>query len=225
VHQEVVARTRVVGARVQPGEAVGDRVHAHQQFALEAEPRQIIGDRAADQVDEGALQLRPDVPVGDLLDRARLLQPGRRQVGPQRRDLHLHRLVGGHVAGREEPLQLRPGRRAVGAEEQVRRSGTARGGQEVVRVAAQHRDVEVEGAQQLRRHQAEQVGAGGLAQAGHLGERALGAGGAAEHLRGLEHHHVEAGAGQQHRGDQAVVTGPDDHHVRAFRQRGHEDRG
>ena len=58
-------------------------------------------------------------------------------------------------------------------------------------------------------------------QPGHLRERVLGAGGAADHVGGLQHDDVQAGAGQQDRGDQAVVAGADDHDVGAGGKRGH----
>ena len=68
-------------------------------------------------------QRGPDVPLGGLLDASRLGQPGRREVVAQRGDLGLHGLVGGDVGGGEELVDLRPGGRAVGAEQQVRRAG------------------------------------------------------------------------------------------------------
>jgi hypothetical protein len=224
VREEIVPGARVVRARVEPGQAVGHRVHAHQQLALEAEPGQIVGDRPAYEVDEGALQLWPDVAVGGLLDAAGLGEPGRCEVGPQRGDLDRQLLVGGQVAGREVFLHLRAGGLAVASEEQVRCPGRAGGGEEVVRVAAQHRDVHVERAQQFRRHQAQQVGPGGLAEAGHLGERPFGAGRPAQHVRRLENHYVEPGAGEQNRGDQAVVARSDDHYVGLRGEDGHEER-
>ena len=58
VHQEVVPGARVVRAGVEPGEAVGDRVHADQQLGAEVEAGQVVGDRAADQVDEDLPQRR-----------------------------------------------------------------------------------------------------------------------------------------------------------------------
>jgi hypothetical protein len=162
------------------------------------------------------------VAVGDLLDRDRLLQPSGSQVGAQGRDLDRHGLVRGHVPRREELPHLRLGGVSVAAEEQVGRARSARGGQEIVRVAAEHGDVHVQDAQQLGGHQAEQVRAGGLAEAGHLGEGVLGAGGAAELLVRFQDDHLQARAGQQNRGDQAVVAGSDDHYVRAGgNRRGH----
>ncbi len=51
----------------------------------------------------------------------------------------------------------------------------------------------------------------------HLGERVLGAGRAAEHVGPLQHHHPQAGAGQQDGRDQAVVAATDDHGVGGVR--------
>jgi hypothetical protein len=93
-----------------------------------------------------------------------------------------------------------------------------------MRVAAQHRDVDVERAQQLGRHQTEQVGPGRLAETGHLRERPLGAGRPAQHARGLEHDDVEPGPGQKDRGDETVVTGADDHDVGLGGDGGHDVR-
>jgi hypothetical protein len=218
VHEEVVAGARVVRPGVQPGQAVGHGVHADQQLGAEVEAGEVVGDRAPDQVDEDLPQRRADVPLGGLLDRQRLGQPGRGEVGAQGGQFGLERVVGGHVGGGEELGELRPGARRVAAEEQVGRALWAGGGQEVVRVAAQHRDADVERGEQLRRHQPEQVGAGGVAQAGHLREGVLRPGGPADHLGGLQHQHVEPGAGEHDRGHQTVVPGPDDHHVGPGRQ-------
>jgi hypothetical protein len=86
-----------------------------------------------------------------------------------------------------------------------------------VRVAAQHGNVDVERPQQFGGHEAEQVGAGRLVEAGCVPERLFGTRGAAQDVGGLEHDDVESGTGEQHRGDQTVVARSDDHHVGARR--------
>ena len=68
-----------------PGEAVGDGVHRLQQVALEVEALEVVADRAAAQIDEHLAQRRAHVALGGLLDRQRLLQPGRRDVVAQLR--------------------------------------------------------------------------------------------------------------------------------------------
>ena len=102
----------------------------------------------------------------------------------------------------------------VGAEEEV---PPVEGGQEVVRVSADQRQVEVERGEQLGRHQAEQVRPRGGAQARRLPEGRLGPTRPADHRGPLEDLHREAGPGEQGGRDQAVVAGPDHddvtHHI------------
>ena len=205
----------VVRAGVDPGQAVGHRVHRQEQFGTEVEPGEVVGHGTPYQINESQAQRGPHEDLGGLLDGPRFTQPGRGEVRPQRRDLGLHRVVGGDVLGGEGPLELLAGGRPVGAEQQVR--ARSRGRQEVVRIPAQHRDRQVERAQQFRWHQTEQVRAGGLAQLRHLRERPLGPGGPADRPVRLQHHDRQPGPGQQDRGDQAVVSGPDDDDVRAGR--------
>src|SRR6185312_15033289 len=54
----------------------------------------------------------------------------------------------------------------------------------------------------------------GGGQPGRAVERVLGAAGATDHVRPLQHLHREPGAGQHRRGDQPVVPGPDDDDIR-----------
>ena len=71
---------------------------ASTQIALEAEALEVIADRPAAQVDERLAQRRAHVALGGLLDRERLLEPGRRDVVAHLRDLGLQRLVRAPVA-------------------------------------------------------------------------------------------------------------------------------
>jgi hypothetical protein len=188
---------------VQPRKAVGDRVHRAQEVALEGEAGEVVGDGLAAQVHEHGAQLGPDVALGGLLDSQGLGQPGRADVLAQLAELGLHLLVRLPVGLREERDELAPHLRLVGAEEQVAAIG---GGQEVVRVAAQERQLDAELREQLGRHQAQQVGSGGGGKVRCLLERTLGATGAADDRLLLEDSHAQARTRKKRRSDQAVVA-------------------
>src|SRR5207253_1946990 len=97
----------------------------------------------------------------------RLGQPAGSEVVSERRELGLERLVRAPVLLAEELHELVVRLVLVGAEQEV---PAVEGGQEVVRVPTDQRQVEVERGEQLWRHQAEQVRPRGGAQARRLPE-------------------------------------------------------
>src|SRR5438128_1104326 len=153
---------------------------------------------------------RAQEPLRGLPDAERLLQPGRVDVVADPADLFLQPLVGPPVALAEELDELAAHRLPVAAEEQVALAG---GGQEVMRVAAQQRDVDAEFGDQFRRHDAEQVRAGRGLELRRLLERPLGARSAADRVLFLDEMDAQAGARQEGGGDEPVVAGADDDDV------------
>src|SRR5690606_655061 len=83
------------------------------------------------------------------------------------------------------------------------------GRQEIVRIASQQWEVKVERGQQLRRHQPQQISAGGGAKAGSPGERGLGSARAAHHVGTLQDMDGQAGLSEHSGGDQSVMTSAD----------------
>ncbi len=190
----------------QARQAVGDGVHRRQQLALEAEPVEVVRDRARHQVDEGRAQRGPDVALGGVgsTDIGSASQAGARSS----RNAPISaasRSLGGDVVGDFVAAE----RRAA-----THRAGSARrwsGGSSADRAAATGRSTPSSSIE-LGRHQPEQVGTGRLAELRDLAERLFGAGGSAEHVR-LHDQDIEAGPSQQHCRDKAVVAGADHHDV------------
>ena len=86
-------------------------------------------------------------------------------------------------------------------------------GKEVVRVAPHGGDLDAELRHELRRHQAEQVRAGGGRELRREREGPLGLAGAADGRLLFDHGHREARASQEDRGDEAVVACAEDEDV------------
>ncbi len=206
VDQEVLARSRRVGPSRVAGQSVGHQVHRLHQFALEAEPVQVVGHRTPAQLQEHPLQLGADEALGGLLQGQRLVQQRRGEVVAQSGQLRPQRLVGPPVARAEEGLELRLVDRRVRAQQQVLVAG---GGKEVVGVAADQGEVELELGQDLRRHQTQQVGARRLSEPRRTPERCLGAAGPSHDAGRLEHRGLEAGPLQDGCRHQPVVSGAD----------------
>ena len=118
---------------------------------------------------------------------------------------------------RKEGEHLVAHRARVRPEQQV---PAARRRQEVVRVAANQRQVDAELAQELGRHQTEQVSAGRGAQARCLGERPFRPGGPADDAVLLEYPDPQAGARQQCRRHEPVVARADHHHIDSLARHG-----
>ena len=106
VDEEVHPRSRRVPIPVQAGEAVGHGVHGLEQVAAEFESVQIVPNGLAAQIDEHPPQRGADVLFRGLLDREGLLEPGRRHVLAQLRDLPLQLLVRAPVLLAEEGEEL-----------------------------------------------------------------------------------------------------------------------
>jgi hypothetical protein len=156
-------------------------------------------------------QRRPDVALRRRLSRQRLFEPAWGEVVADLPDLTVHRLVRPPVGFGKEVDELPPHRLGVGTEQQVTPVG---GGEEVMRVAPDQRELRPQLRDQLRLHHAEEVGAGGRAEAGGLGEGILRLSGAADGRLFFQHDHAQPPAGEQGGGDQAVVSRTDHHDVR-----------
>ena len=110
-----------------------------------------MADRLAAEVDEGAPQRRAHEPLGGFLHGERLLQPAGSDVLAELSDLRLERFVRAQVLLGEEGEHLLAHGAPVRPQQQVPLPG---GRQEVVRIAAQERQVDLQLAQELGRHQA-----------------------------------------------------------------------
>jgi hypothetical protein len=153
-----------------------------------------------------------------LLDAHRRLQPARRDVLPERGELGLQRLVGAPVGRAEEAQKLPAHRVLIGAEQQV---AAIRGRQEIVRVAAQQRQLDPEDLQQLGRHHPAQIRPCRYGESGRPREGSFRARRSADDHLLLEHAHAQPATRQQHRGDEPVVARADDNHVRVLRHHRH----